>query len=266
MFIEAVVPCVDYDDFLQITLPNNQFILSRITVLTAPWDCRTAELAAKHGANVIVTDSWQKGGPFNKARALNEWLERMATSEHGDTWALVLDADVLLPRDCCLDVNQLAPEGLYSARRRMCYDYASYQQFAMGLRSLDTFPVRVPPVRNGRVWGHRPTSNPAGLQGYMQLWCPSRGAGLKRFPETGTAGQYDVEFGLSFPQSSREYLQHYEVLHLGATQVNWTGRRSSRWREHANCANEAKRDTSLKSAECEVDFAITTRQSQSIRI
>lgn len=234
MQIEAVVPCVDYDDFLRITLPNNHFIVSSITVLTAPWDRRTAQIAIQHDVKIMMTDSWQKDGPFNKARALNEWLERITAMNLDESWALVLDADVLLPRDRRLEVDQLDPTGLYGARRRMCYDYGSYQQFAMGLRSLETFPVQVPPVRNGRVWGHRPTSNPAGLQGYMQLWCPARSAGLKRFPETGTAGQYDVEFALSFSQSSRKFLQQYDVLHLGPTQANWTGRRSARWDEHAD--------------------------------
>ena len=201
--IETAVPCVEYDDFLRITLPNNRVVLSSITVLTAPWDTRTAEIATKYGAKVLVTDSWKRGGPFNKAGALNEWLERVASPSEVETWALVLDADILLPRDRPLTIDQLDPQGLHSARRRMCYDYNSFRQFAAGQRPWETFPINVPPVRNGRVWGHRPTSNPAGLQGYMQLWCPSRASGMKRFPETGTAAKYDVEFALSFAQSKR---------------------------------------------------------------
>jgi hypothetical protein len=231
MLIEAVVPCVNYDDFLRITLPNNRVVLPAITILTAPWDRRTADLAAEYDLKLIVTDAWHRGGPFNKGRALNEWLETIVSPKHNATWALVLDADVLLPKGHGIEVEDLDPAGLYSARRRMCEDYESFLKFAMGLRSLETFPLQIPLVKNGRVWGHRPTSNPAGLQGYMQLWCPLHGRGMKRFPETGTAGKYDVEFGLSFPQSGRSFLRNYEVLHLGRSRINWAGRISTRWGE-----------------------------------
>jgi hypothetical protein len=229
MHLEAAVPCVAYDDFLQITLPANRTKLPSITVLTAPWDLQTISIAREHSVKLMVTDSWRRGGSFNKARALNEWLDRITLDAIPETWLLLLDADILIPPGKELLLDQLDPTGLYSARRRMCMDPSSFLDYSENRRTLQSFPLRIPPIRNGRAWGHFPTSNPAALSGYMQLWCPDGSDGLKRFPESQNAAGYDVTFALSFPEEKRYFLQDIDVLHLGPPKVNWNGRSSARW-------------------------------------
>lgn len=230
MQIEAAIPCVEYDDFLRLTLRNNCERLGAVTVLTSPSDSATIQLAERHGAKLLVTDAWWSGGTFNKARALNEWIDQVEIA-HENLWLLVLDADILLPLDLDLAVDGLDPTGLYSVRRRMCEDESAWNDFTKERRSLESFLLNVPPVKNGRVWGKRPTSNAAAICGYFHLWNPRHASGMKRFPEMPSAANYDVEFALSFPEERRRFFPKFEALHLGLSKTNWEGRRSTRWEQ-----------------------------------
>jgi hypothetical protein len=227
MRLEAAVPCVSYDDFLAITLPNNMDCLKSVTVLTAPWDSATIELARKCGVKILITTAW-RAGVFNKAKALNEWLSRICYPSP-ELWTLVIDADILLPQGRAMPALELDTSILYSARRRLCEEEDQWLAFRNGERCLEDFPCEEIPIQSGRLWGRYSTTNPAGLLGYFQLWNPARaGCGL-RFPEAPTASGYDVLFGLHFG-AHRKFLPDYEVLHLGPRRTNWQGRHSERWR------------------------------------
>lgn len=228
MSLQVGICCVEYDDFLGITLPHNVLYLPSVTVITAPWDHKTIAIAEQAGATVLATDAWKVGGPFNKGRALNEWIRKVQQTSTESTWLLSLDADILLPSGG-ISLAGLDPTCLYGVKRRMCPDQIAFRQYTEGTRSLLSFDCNIPKVRNGMVWGHRPTSNPAALQGYFQLWCPASASGAAWFDETGTAAGYDVQFGLSFPSNNRRYLESIEVLHLGLEKTNWEGRASTRW-------------------------------------
>ena len=228
MKLEAVIPCVGYDDFLTHTIDSAVRCIGDLTVLTAPSDMATIRVAEKYGTRVLTTESWWVRGKFNKARALNTWIEKMSTNCR-DTWLLVLDADIYIPPGQTLSVSNLDAGKLYSARRRMCTDETAWEQYHETQRALSSFPFDVQPLTDGRLWGTVPTSNPAGLLGYFQLWNPIYSVGAKRFMESPTAADYDVCFGSSFPEGRRAFLSGFEVLHLGPTRLNWAGRRSPRW-------------------------------------
>lgn len=228
MRIETGVCCVDYEDFLRLTLPNNMGRLGCLTVVTSPRDEQTIRLAQEAGADLLVTDAWYRDGPFSKARALNEWICSVGPVD-ADRWLLAVDADIVLPPGLSLALAHLDTRGLYGARRRTCTSEAAWNEFVDQRRSFESFPIDIPPVKNGRVWGSRPTSNPAALCAYFQLWNPMCSVGMKQFPRSPTAADYDVEFALSFPEHQRSFLSDYEVLHLGPSKANWGGRKSARW-------------------------------------
>jgi hypothetical protein len=230
MRIEAGVPCVNFDDFLRLTLPINIRHVDTITVITAPGDAETVAVAKAHGAAVIETDAFTEGGVFNKARALNVWLDSI-DGRDPDVWVLALDADILLPAAIASAFADANPTDLYGAPRRLCVTEEEWESYTQGLRDLQSFPVLAPPVVEGRVWNLVPTSNAAGLCGYFQAWNLAQASGMPRFPEAPTAAGYDVVFGLSFDEQSRHYLDGVEVLHLGPPRVNWVGRQSVRWGE-----------------------------------
>ncbi len=234
MDIRAIVPCVEYDDFLALTLPHNLALLPSLTVLTSPIDQPTIALATRLGARVYITDAWHIGGPLNKANALNEWLDR-TTQEQANPWLLVLDADIFLPATFFehldrLDLEgRLNPRSLYSARRRMCHDRSALKAYLEGDKPLTDFPYDIPTTLNKEFFGDLPLTNLAGLAGYLHLWSPQHAVGDRRFPVTGTAEGYDLQFALSFPEENRAYLDPLELLHIGPTFVNWHGRKSPRW-------------------------------------
>ena len=99
----------------------------------------------------------------------------------------------------------------------------------IGFLNWDDFPLSVPPIKNGKVWGCLPTSNPAALCGYVHLWNLKHSIGMKRLPNSNNAARYDVGFALSFPETMRGFLENREVLHLGPEEANWNGRCSERW-------------------------------------
>lgn len=227
MHIDAVIPCVGYDDFLALTLPGNLKLLDSVTVLTEPEDAATARLAAGLNAEIFVTDAWRRDGPLSKASALNEWISR-ATTFDPEQWLMVLDADMLLFAPLEPEIRHVDPRGLYSLPRRICETAEDFQSFLQGRTALRQFPLDVAPATDGKLWNLVPTTNHASLAGYLHLWCPMRAAGRLRYPAARTAEGYDLGFALSFPDELRNYLNG-ESLHLGPTQVNWSGRRSPRW-------------------------------------
>lgn len=228
MCLQAAISCVNYDDFLAWTLPHNLPLLESTTVVTSPRDPATIRLAKSLGVALFITDAWHMGGPLNKAAALNQWVTHASAYEPG-SWLLTLDADILLFEAISPCLPSLDPRSLYAVRRRMCTNADALRGALSGTRPVSDFPLDIVPVSDGKLWGLFETQNPAALAGYFQLWCPARSAGMKSFPETGTAERYDLMFGLSFADSARHYLPQ-EVLHIGPTEVNWSGRRSPRWR------------------------------------
>jgi hypothetical protein len=229
MRIEAAVACAGYGDFLEITAPSAVRSAGRVTVITAPWDRETPEVAERAGAHLLVTDAWRVNGSFNKARALNQWIDGLPAGEE-DTWLLVLDADILIPENCVLPRNDLDPRCLYGVRRRMCTEEREWADYRSRRRALESFQLEAHPIVGGKLRGTLRTGNVAGLLGYFQMWNPARSAGWRRFRETPSASEYDVLFGLSYLESNRRFLEECEVLHLGPARVNWSGRRSGRWR------------------------------------
>lgn len=233
MQLEVGVPCVDYADFLKLTLP--QVISSlrtlsgvgQITLLTTARDTETCSLAERCGVRTWVTDAWYaNGASFNKARALNEWIDNvLADSEN--CWILTLDADIFIPIDLFSNVRSLNPRALYGVPRRACRDEREWNDFMAGRRSWESFPIISPPVIDGKLWGHRPTRNATAISGYFQLWNPS--GAQRRFKESADAADYDVAFALSFGDSLRKRIPSCEVMHLGQQGVNWRGRRSPEW-------------------------------------
>ncbi len=227
MQLQTAISCVNYDDFLALTLPHNLPFLESVTVLTSPRDTATIGLAKRLGVQLFISDAWHTGGPLNKALALNQWLTH-ASAYEPEAWLLTLDADVLLFQSVPACLASLDRSCLYGVHRRLCETPAELDGFFSGRRPLDGFPLDLVRMIQGKLWGTVSAVNPVALSGYFQLWNPDHSVGAKSFSESGTAEAYDLAFGLSFPETSRVLLDQ-EVLHLGPTEINWTGRRSSRW-------------------------------------
>jgi hypothetical protein len=226
--IEVVVTCVDYSDFLEITLPVTVRVFDAVTIVTSPTDYRTIAIATRHRCRIKKTATWKTNGArFNKAAALNECIQDIEIAMR-DAWILSLDADILLREDFSLRRCPFAKSDLYSIRRRTCEIEKDWINHKAGDIPWCAFPLQLPPIINGMAWGHRPTMNVAGLCGYFQLWNLGNPY-VNRFPESMNAATYDVLFGMSFPEERRHFLPGLEALHLGRQRRNWDGRISEQW-------------------------------------
>lgn len=226
------IPCVNYDDFLARTLDRTVEVFPRTWVVTAPSDRRSITVSRQYGAKTFITDVWwQDGASFDKGAAINEWVLKCVPS--ASCWILILDADIYLPPGIEERLQHLKRHVLYSAQRRMCLSETEWHQFCSGQLSIWDFPVSHIPIKDGKAWGHKPTSNPAGLQGYFQLFFLNEQASKKEglFSPSGSAENYDLEFALRYPGWAREYLSGYEVIHLGKPKANWNGRVTRRWND-----------------------------------
>jgi hypothetical protein len=230
MDIDCVITSINYDDYLRIIAPYAKKVFSRIVVVTSPEDEATANVCDEFEFRCIPTNAWTFGdGKMNKGRALNVGLDNVGTD-----WVCALDADIVFPPgfESCFREYKLDPHTLYSAKRRMCPTKHMLEEISKKwdierLAKDTTVPVRMGQDGQLRLWGTIPSSNRAGIAGYMQLW--NRKYCSHQFPShfKGIIS-YDVEFALKWETPKRMWLPK-EVVHLGRTKVNWHGRKSNRW-------------------------------------
>jgi len=201
--IRAITVCVDYHDYLRITMPINRFHFSEVMVVTSPTDLKTIEVAASNNCQVFTTDSfYANGAQFNKWLALEEGLDQFG--RHG--WLCIMDADIVWPTSASID--NLKSGYLYSPLRRMMKDFKRY----------------LPPVKD---WdSYILHSNVREWAGYSQIF-DSEDEHLPSTPWHETdwkhAGGADSFFQNLWPPN-RKVRTDWEVLHLGEAGRNWCGR------------------------------------------
>lgn len=205
--MRSLVVCVDYDDFLAITLPRNKRHFSETLVVTAPHDERTQTLAVREGCRVHVTDAFYRdGAAFNKGAATEEAFDVLG--RHG--WFVVWDADIVMQER--LELPELRTDCLYVPARAILEDPT---QFRDGIRWAS---LPCPTKRNE-------------FDGYFQLF-HAAGAGKPPWYSVTWkhAGGCDSDFSARYPTDRKVRLTR-NVLHLGPEGFdghrigkNWHGR------------------------------------------
>lgn len=233
MYLEAIVVCVDYSDFLAHTLPQLKLHADHVVVVTTPADRDTQALCAHHNVECLRTNAfYENGDAFNKAKGINEGLAYLSKRD----WVLHVDADVYLPAmtRSILERKDLDRTKVYGADRLMCPDYESWVTYSAKPRPihdswtyvhLNAFPIasRIADY-NGDCY------SPIG---YFQLWHP-KGSGVSKYPEEhGAADRTDVLFAKLFERGKRELLPEVVVVHLDSEDAtvkrmgaNWNGRKT----------------------------------------
>jgi hypothetical protein len=212
MKIQAVTICINYADYLECIVENRRHF-DRWIILTVREDAATRAVCARFGlecreSEVLQPDGRDFHAVTNKGRVLNEGLELLDP----DAWALVLDSDVLLPRDFGERARRLPlePGCLYAtAGRKLC---ESREQFEM--------------IRPCEPWD-RLISRHSQALGYFNLFhvrtLPNR---YPARPATDTGSHDDYLFTTSFEVDRRRMLT-FTAVHTGARIQNWAGRVSA---------------------------------------
>lgn len=228
MIVEAVVVCVNYSDFLAVTLPKNIEYLDRLVVVTHPDDHATARLCDKYSVDCIKTEVFHEDGDrFNKGRAINLGLSNL----RHDGWLLHMDADIMLPHRFrhAIKMAKLDKKNLYGCDRLNTETYENYAKNIHKGIPQHAWRFMVTPQREFPIgsrllhleYGYCPI-------GYFQLW---HSAVRRHYPIVcGSAEHSDVLFAVQWERENRILLPEFFCYHLESERVkmgaNWDGRQT----------------------------------------
>jgi len=226
MYLEAVVVCVNYSDFLAYTLAKNVELVERLVVVSHYDDKATHRLCDKFSVDCIKTDVFHDDGDrFNKGRAINLGL---ANLRH-DGWLMHLDADIMLPHRFrhALHMAKLNKDCLYGADRLNSVSWDNWERNKARTIPQHAYRFMVTPQPEYPLgsrllhleYGYCPI-------GYFQLW---HSAARRNYPIVcGSAEHSDVLFAVQWPREKRVLLPEFFVYHLESEVVrmgtNWDGR------------------------------------------
>lgn len=228
--MNSIVVCVEFDDFLAVTLLRNVRHFERTLVVTSPGDGPTKALVlATPKCELFETDAFFRGGAaFNKGAAMEEGFDVLGRNG----WVCIWDADVMMPesiefaKDC---------RCLYVPVRRILPDPKDFSD------CLEWSNLSSPTRANEFV-------------GYFQLFHASSVSPPWYTSDWTHAGGCDSDFQLKFP-SDRLRRPPFEVLHLGLEGVanseqrigiNWCGRVSPRIDDGNTCDRAGIRATRIE--------------------
>ena len=240
MYLEAVVVCVNYSDFLAQTLPENRTMFDNMVVVTSLTDLDTVRICNKYNVRCIQTNAFYENSEvFNKGAGINVGLKALNRSG----WVLHLDADIYLPplTRYVMRKAHLDPSRIYGADRLMCPDYNSWVEYRENWRSvhedwsfthLDLFRTGSRIVQYGDFLED---GEPDGWVpiGYFQLWNP-KGSGVYTYPgEHGAADRSDVLHAKRWSRANRVLIPELVVIHLESEEcvmgTNWNGRKTRKF-------------------------------------
>jgi hypothetical protein len=232
LFVECVIVCDKYADFLQQTLPHNKYLYDRIVVVTSYEDRETRRICEYNHVECIPTDVLEsRKGVFKKGAGINVGLEALSLGG----FVAHVDADIYLPPQARLILQRadLDPSMVYGIDRFM----------VRGMRKWLEFTERPRLLHEDETWIHMESGFPVGTRvmhyhqhgwlpiGFFQLWNPV-GSGVFRYPEGHTdAGREDTLFAGKWPRRKRGFIPELVGYHLESDDAqkasNWSGRTTS---------------------------------------
>jgi len=124
--IEAIIVCVNYYDFLEITLQKNAKHFDNIIVLSSEKDLLTQQVCSKYqNCFLVKTDAfYYKNAFFNKGLAIDVGFQFLKFKD----WIINLDADIVLHENFRIDFFKEAIDinSSYSTRR---YDIPTFNEW-----------------------------------------------------------------------------------------------------------------------------------------
>lgn len=201
--LNAVIVCVDFADILDMTLGYNRDHFQKVVVVTSIHDEQTPKVCRKLDAQCLVTDVfYRQGAAFNKWAGLEQGLDYIGR----EGWMLVMDADIMIPRQPPVFTPSFGC--LYTPLRR-------------DLREGWQTPPHEPYWKRLKFVNRREEH-----AGYFQLFHADTPCLAEKpwYPtDFSWAGTSDTFFQQRF--KDRDKLRPpFEVLHLGEPFTNWAGR------------------------------------------
>lgn len=231
--LEAVTVCVDYSDFLAVTLPHNLKHFDNYVVVTSYEDRETQDLCHHYGVecrttNLMYIKSQMEHHKFAKGRAIDFGLAYLGRTD----WTLQLDADTWLPDNtrAWLNFANLDSECIYGIDRYSCDSYEDWEKFqhqryTQHLRHCLVIP---PPFPMGARIAIKEYNGYIPI-GFFQLWNAKKFP-QRRYPLNNSGAEHtDVLHSLQWPDDKRRLLPELLCIHLSSETsskmgANWHGR------------------------------------------
>ena len=231
--LECVTVCINYADFLEVSLQHNLHHFDEFVVVTSHEDKSTQSVCAKHGVICVATDAMtERGDEVNKGHGINIGLAYLRQTD----WVLHLDADIILPDRfrTMLDKSRLDESCIYGADRVNVVGRDAYEKMIttnefkrqFHHKYLVNTPANLP-------LGARLLHNEYGYcpMGFFQLWNAKEN---KRYPyNQGGAEHTDVLFSLQWPVQKRLLLPNVICYHIESEPAkmgaNWNGRTTKKF-------------------------------------
>lgn len=141
MFIEAIIVCVNYSDFLEITLPKNINHFDHIIIITTPEDVNTInyiESLKSAKISLIKTNYFTfNRAKFNKGLAINLAYDHLKYKD----FICYLDSDIVLEEDFRTKFENQKPEIelFYGCPRRDFPTKQHWDDFISNKKQLNEF-------------------------------------------------------------------------------------------------------------------------------
>ena len=195
----GITVSTNYSDILPFVLEANLPWLNHWVIVTDHNDHATQELLSKYPKVTVVFHDFENNGKkFDKGGGMTV-AQQYAYTHYPDEWYLILDSDIVLPKDMKLDVSQLDPHKVYGTVGRICYRTASG-------------------YRNGVDYG---MSDNQRILGFFQLYKKHA-----YYRESNCAGYCDDHFiDDHWHKDDKVLIDTILVGHLGHNYQGWEGRK-----------------------------------------
>jgi hypothetical protein len=218
----AALVSVNYSDFLELVLPFNTKIFDTIYVITTKEDKKCIDICSKYN-NVncfIVGETVLKknGASFNRGAAYNLLFDKLQKDNYRD-WICLTDSDIIFPPNLRGLVSKVGYGPMYSLPRSFCQNENQFKRYTSAVESGKPHSLSVDRRSPKDVFGI----------GYMQLFQFGKQI---RMPENfNDVSKIDHVFRNKHFWKNCKLLYDVEYcVHLGATHVNWSERKSKKWK------------------------------------
>jgi len=197
----AITVSTNYDDILDIIIPQNYKFFEKWYIITDKNDTNTINVINKHNCSnifILFYNFHENNKCFNKGGAIRYCQREIIGNLGYNGDVLILDSDIWLPDNFIEIVNDTSihDDTIYGSNTR--HDFHSYENFKNNVVDFDY---------TGK------------LHGFFQLYKYDKN---KLYNESNNCSECDLFFLNRF--SKKVILSNLNVCHLGKNGVNWDKR------------------------------------------
>ncbi len=204
--MQAITVCLNYSDYLAITLQHNRKFFKTYSIVTSQEDAATLQLCKDFECTPLIL-------PFEADYVKKSMMSRGLQLLQRPEWIQILDADIVLPEEYSKVIEShggFDRDTLHGCHRVFCQNKLVWDMF--GMTDLSCYE----PEDNPRAVGigffqlfHAKAHHLANVQDWYAVANGQKAADMSfraRFPVVRSLG--------------------FKAVHLGPASVNWYGRRS----------------------------------------